>query len=213
MSAQNNRHVLKMSDPLWVDQWSILLQKDRLREFWPNVKMTQQEKVNAFTRFILYLTVLLFLVSGKAEYLVLGMTALGMVGIVSRTHGRNCGRELFADYPSSLEGSDARIPRTDKGCLRPTEENPFGNPLPLDGRERAACNYKDVAGDIQNLMARYNDEVSSRQFYQMPNTDIVPDVEKFGKFLFGQGPNCKSDYRVCTGSDHGPKSNVPFPPF
>ena len=205
-----------MSDPLWVDQWSILLQQDRLKEFWPHMNMTQQEKVNSFSRFILYLTVVLFLTSRKTEYLVLGLASLGLVGLVSRSAGRNCGRDFFADYPLSLEGSDIRslpLGKANQNCLRPTGQNPFGNALPMDERDRSACNYKDVSGDINNLMARYNDEVSSRQFYQMPVTDVVSDVEKFGQFLFGQGANCKSDHRVCTGYDHGPKSNVPFPPF
>lgn len=206
-----------LSDPLWVHKLSILFQQDRLPEFWPSEGMSEQERINAFTRFVVYLSVILFLVSQKREYLVMGIVVLGLIAIVVRTAPRE---EMFSDYPSSLEASDKRIPVDSKGCVPPTKQNPFGNALVNEfGTARdASCNYNQNSDLMEKLMREtgsvkdaLNQEVAFRQFYQMPSTDGIGDTERFGQFLFGQGPNCKSDHTVCTGFDYTAKSNVPSP--
>lgn len=208
-----------MADPLWVHKPAVLLDERRFREFWPSETMTCNERVNAFSRFIMYLSGALYAFTSNVSYVVLGAIALLIVGVISKT--RSTSRELFANYPTVHESSDSRFHKDlSSRCLLPTQDNPFGN-VPvneLSSRTLPACNYKDVSDQTNQIMSgiigtkdAFNQEASSRQFYQMPVTEPIADTDKFGKFLYGQGPNCKSDPSVCTGFDAGAKSNVPFP--
>lgn len=206
-----------LSDPLWIHEWSILLKKDQLERFWPSNEMSQNERINSFTRFVIYATVVLGVVTSKTTYYMLGATIVMIIGLVSRSMCPSFSKELFANYPQVHNSSDARFSSTEK-CLQPTANNPFGNVLAHEQNTRSmpACNYKDTYVDINEIMkgsvpvdAAINQEAIHRQFYQMPNTEAIPDTEKFGQFLFGQGDTCKENYTVCTGFDYGPKSNVP----
>lgn len=208
---------IEISDPLWVHKPAILLDSRRIREFWPVETMACNERVNAFSRFILYLGGVLYAFTSNPSYAILAVVALGVVGLISKSRSKS--RELFANYPMIHHSSDSRFPKN-SNCILPTEANPFGN-VPvneLSSRMQSACNYKDTSAQTNQIMAgivgtkeAFNNEASTRQFYQMPVTDSIADTDKFGKFLYGQGPNCKSDPSVCTGFDLGPKSNVPFP--
>ena len=210
-----------LSDPLWVHSWKILFQEDRLREYWPTYQHTQQERVNAITRLIVYLTAALFFVTQRSSYLVIGAISLGLIWVVTM---RNCPedtKELFSAYPGIHESSDKRFGDGTGECIEPSPANPFGNvPVTEFGtRTASACNYKDVSKEVNALMGdmypqarvsdSFNEETNNRQFYQMPVTNSIADTDVFGQFLFGQGPNCKSDHNVCTGFDFGAKSNVP----
>lgn len=216
---KKSRGTHSMSDPLWVHKPSVLLDEKRLGEFWPTERMSCNERVNAFSRFILYFSAVMYVFSSKVSYVLLGAIALLVIGLISRS--RKDSRELFANYPHIHESSDARFQRDPTSrCLLPTPENPFGN-VPvneLSSRTLPACNYKDVSDKTNDIMSGltgtrelFQSEVASRQFYQMPVTESISDTDKFGKFLYGQGPNCKSDPSVCTGFDLTAKSNVPFP--
>lgn len=205
-----------LSDPLWIHCPSVLFKETRLKEFWPSDSMSCYERVNAFSRFIIYLVIILYLVTEKKEYVVLGFVVLVIVGLVSKN--MKYSRELFSNYPGVHEVSDKRF-GTQGRCIMPTKENPFGNvPVSeLNSRSLPACNYKDVSDETNKIMSgivgtkdAINLESSSRQFYQMPVTESISNTERFGQFLFGQGPNCKSDPSVCTGFDYGSRSNVPY---
>ena len=43
---------------LWFNNIQIIFQKDKLLEIWPLEKMNREEKINAISRFIIYLTIL-----------------------------------------------------------------------------------------------------------------------------------------------------------
>ena len=65
----------------WVTKPSVLFSKENLKYFVPTDDMTYLEKINAVTRFIIYGSVLLFLVRGNS--LVLLMPIISMLIIYS----------------------------------------------------------------------------------------------------------------------------------
>ena len=98
-----------------------------------------------------------------------------------------------------------------KQCQTPTLNNPLSNRMPYDDIDRSrACDANDVKSNItsklfqqfptQNLNS-YNKHMMERQFFSMPNTDIINKQKEFASWLYG-APNkkmCKSNPEVCTG--------------
>ena len=49
------------SDPFWLNDFKILIEKSRLIEFFPTNDMTISEKLNAITRLMFYISVVLMI--------------------------------------------------------------------------------------------------------------------------------------------------------
>lgn len=120
--------------------------------------------------------------------------------------------------PSTLEPSTPE-PTSNKKCTRPTIDNPFMNMtmkdyLNFDSQgniiERPpACDTSDkdvkkeiddnfknnLYMDVNDLFGKFN---SQRQFYTMPSTDIIPDINgEFKNWLYKSPKTCKEDQDYC----------------
>ena len=62
-------NIQNINDPFWVDDYKILFYKERLTSFFPTIKMTLIEKLNAIFRLSIYLSIILYLISNKYHYL------------------------------------------------------------------------------------------------------------------------------------------------
>lgn len=204
-------------DELWIREPRIVFQGTRLLEFWPTRSMTQIERHNCYLRFALYATIVGAVLTRNPIYISLGMAAVLALAYSALALPS---REPFTEPPHAAS-NEFEYARSKIDCQYPSDTNPFGNMLPGDPMDRKpACLYDEVADDINRRFDRsmctnvtdvFNKENSQRQFYTMPNTAAANDQMEFARFLFGQGPNCKSDPNACTGYDRGPKSNVPPP--
>ena len=56
-----------------------IFKKDSLLQFWPTEKQTVKERVYSTTRFIVYLSVILYLIRRDVRILVMGVAALGVL--------------------------------------------------------------------------------------------------------------------------------------
>ena len=94
----------------------------------------------------------------------------------------------------------------DNDCKLPSIDNPFGNVMITDignPKFKKACdsyNNNMVKRDIKNDFEEglymdvndiYSKKNSQRQFYTMPNTDIVNDQGGFAKWCYMTPPTCK----------------------
>jgi hypothetical protein len=204
-----------MSDKVWYQDLKILF-GSRWYEFWPTVDQTFSERINALTRFVLYGTILMYVVRRNPTHVLVGLAIVAILAFIH--HGR--GVETFTDNSLSLDDavfSDFTAPEkpgvpSGPGCIRPTTDNPFGNVLLTDitdnpGRS-AACPYNDIEKEIKdkfnerlyrNVDDVYEKKNSQRQFYTMPVTSIPNDVETYREFVFGIKKNCKTNPKDCTG--------------
>ena len=109
-----------MSSPVWFENPQILLDPDRLLEFWPTMSQTEEERVNATTRFIIYATViiLLLLPAKKRDFRVVLLSIMIVAAI-------------WAVYYREGNLSRETITR-DLMCRRPTEDNPMANVMVTD---------------------------------------------------------------------------------
>ena len=175
---------------VWTSNPAVLFSKQNLRYFIPTEDMTYVEKINAITRFIIYGSVLLYLIRGDVNVFFIPLISIVIIYFLV-SWGINID-ELKEDFGSKSETS----------CVRPTSDNPFMNVLPTDDRMRgSACKQdKTVKEEIRDNFNKnlyldlgdiYEKNNSQRQFYTMPSTEIPHNQNEFAKWLYNTESTCK----------------------
>lgn len=195
---------LKKYDEFWMDDITILFRSDRLIEFYPNEKMSYNEKLNAVMRFSIYLTILLFLF--KENYLFFYIIIF--VGVLSFFLKKNFVENFkYFDTINSgrLNYNKYKNKNSKDICQLPSINNPFMNILHTDIKYRPqrpkACEIdNDIKKQIEdnfdvnlykNISDVYGNTNSQRQYYTMPSTTIPNDQHKFSEWLYGDNSTCK----------------------
>lgn len=190
-----------MSEPFWYKDIKVLFNKHKLIEFWPSKFQTFEEKINSLTRFILYSG--LIISSYKHDTTPFIISLMLVVVLAFMTNNSKKLRQTIQE----------NIMKSGEDCFEPTKNNPLGNQLPFDSLSRLkACDSENVKGQISSTLfnefptknlSTFNINMQERQFFSMPNTDIVNDQKGFASWLYGD-PNrkmCKSNPEVCTGGE------------
>lgn len=179
-------------DKIYIKDFSILFDADRVLDFLPTDKMTYNEKINAIMRFAIYITFILCLVKANYVYLYILLTAAALTYIAYTFRGS---KEDFSTIEETVECADDK---ENKNCQEPTEDNPFMNTLLTDDfkTKKRACKYTtkvdekiddvfykddDLFLDVSNI---FNKKISQRQFYSTPNTTVPNDQEAFRNWLY-----------------------------
>ena len=200
-----------MAEKLWYKDLKGFITQDNFLNFFPTSDMTYNEQINSIVRFTLYLTIILILFKNNYKVLyillILLLVTYGMSTI--KTKENNIEKETY------VKKNLAKSKKTNKDCIRPTSDNPFMNVLLTDLNENSNRNNNEAC-DVDNeqiqeeIMDKFNEKLyrstgdifnkdsSDRQFYTMPNTDIVNDQTGFAKWCFDRGPTCKEgNYEAC----------------
>ena len=190
----------------------------------PNSDMTYAEKINTMVRLSIYIGVILALF--YANFLFLYIPILTMLGtyilylfrldVLDKTRtsvGPNAtlnqisGKAMNSLLSKNMSGSGNGETFEDilniRRCVRPSDENPFMNPLVFDTRLRdAACDAvkpenqlkiekeynRHVIKDISDI---WNHNSGRRQFYTVASTTYPNNQEAFANWLYKRGPSCK----------------------
>lgn len=134
-----------MTTPLWINDPTILLNKNNIFDLWPTATMTYDEKVNAITRFIILISILGFIFTMKINILFIGITTLAVIFIVLKMkkpkitkNNLEEGFEVEGNKVKNLYDKKTIIdPVTLESVLREnykegTKKNPFSNVLLTD---------------------------------------------------------------------------------
>ena len=177
-----------MSD-LWYNNPSLLL--DNLDQFFPAKNLNRIQKINSLARLSIYFSVLILALKIESKYFLISILLL-LASIFTKT------TETFTN---SEQESTADISE----CQKPTKENPFMNftvsDLINNPDRPEACQYDDVKDELRKEFRShvYSDNsdmwgkyISDRNFYTMPNTNVVNDQIGFAKWCFGNSGECKT---------------------
>lgn len=177
-------------DVFWTEDPYILINKQRLIEFVPTNNMTTDEKLNAITRFSIYLGILLMLIYQNYRFLYITVIVAVLVTII------------HDHYPNKTE----QFVNNEDSLQRPTKNNPFMNVLLTDIADNPNRNpasdvddptvKKEIENnfnsglyrDINNIWDRNN---SQRQFYTNPATTVPNDRDSFMKWCYSTPYTCK----------------------
>jgi hypothetical protein len=191
-------------DPFWFNEPKILIDKDRLTEFFPVNTMTNNEKLNSLVRLALYSTMILILYHKNLNVLMIPL----FIGLVT----------LYVYKFNTIKDEKQEI-FEESVCTSPTDDNPFMNTLLTDvsqyKEKPEACIstekvkedihdkfHKDLFKDVNDLYDKNNGQ---NRFFTMPNTNEYGikngDSVKFANWLYNTGePTCKEDTQNCTNS-------------
>jgi hypothetical protein len=189
-----------------------------VNELFPLEHMEFNRKINALTRLVILVTVILFLLGGGVKYIVSGILSLLFIYFYSLYCNKEGFHNDIVTY-DQLESTDIFQP--------PTSSNPFSNLLVSDikynpDKKPAMPAYNSdveeqinnsVKESIQNIYPDIPDindklfknlgeemefEQSMRQFISNPSTTLPNDQTAFAQFCYGNMLSCKDgDSSVC----------------
>jgi hypothetical protein len=189
----------------WFDNPQQLINAEKVLQFWPTREQTPEERVNAASRFVIYVCCVLYLIRRDPRVFVLGLVVLSVIYVL---YTSKMVREKY--------GGDTKPAK----CQHPTQDNPMANVLITDYTDAPnrleACYYSNVkpktgdripydGGRSRTPMPKYQRNGLDRQFISNPVTKIPGDQTAFAEWLYGpkNGPTCRSDTRLCDPNARG----------
>jgi len=199
-----------MNDNFWLNNPNILLNREHITDIWPTKKLEYPEKLNAFTRLVILLSLTGYFLTKSIK---IPITALITIGLIVMLYKSNAGKRVKKNQPIKEEFSNIKdlFDKDDTNFKKPTKNNPLMNIMLPEinnnpKRKSAAPAYDEtIEGEInrkaanigleKDLFRDLGDSIafdhSMRQFHTMPNTQIPNDQEAFVKFCYGDMPSCK----------------------
>lgn len=203
----------KVSDinTFWIYNIEVLISNKSYTKLIPKRNMTKIEILNSLTRLMILIFIIIAIL-GYKEYYFIPLVAIIIIILVFYYYERfdNNKKELFNN-------------KINKKCTRPTNNNPFMNPLIYeDSNKPEACDLTNEINeeiDIKLIENGYIDpddiyrqRDTTRQFYTIPSTEIPNDQSGFARWLYDK-PSCKEDNENCLKyedvrtSQHNPDIN------
>ena len=166
----------------WFSDIGVLLKSPG--EFWPSKHLSENENINAITRFVIYSTLILSALRRSVTVLVVGLVVVAVIGFI---YSRRKKRDMLLVIENA------------KSCRRPTLDNPYMNtPTHEFGKapiRKPCCVDPDVVDAIasQNLIIDADDlyrstDLSNRPWLTLPNGGQYPDYSAL-KYGLEQGSN------------------------
>lgn len=174
-----------------------LFRNDQLLKFWPSAKQTADERIYSTTRFILYTTVIIYLIKRDSRIFALAALVLGILYVLHRSG-------MIQEGRAQVVTSDGRAMR---GVTMPTFDNPMGNVLITDYQDNpdrpSAGYYPTVSTEIQkqwNVIHPFERQRDAeRNFYTVASTTIPNDIDAFTTAAYGDrnAPMCRDTPGAC----------------
>ena len=209
-----------MQDTFWLNDPTILFNKDSVGQVWPAPAMSANEKLNAITRLVILLTILGYLVTGNIRVIVTGVVTIVAVAVLKYL-------KKDEDLKDSIsKAAKEGFSTLDRGTLeklrleKPTDKNPLMNvllpqiqdepnrppaapafnPVVVEDinkktQEMVVNNFDDKKGIDERLFKDLGDSFqfdrSMIQFNATANTTIPNDQKSFAEFCYGDMISCK----------------------
>lgn len=179
-----------MSTPFWINEPTILFNKEYILELWPTDSMTYEEKLNAITRLILLLTILGYILTRSYKIVSIGILTIIGIYFLFKTHNQKLTKEMInegfmgqlqsqinSSTSSNTNPSETIInPETLKTFLKSefkegNKKNPFSNVLLTDimdnpDRKSAPPSFnvdvdQDITKNVKRAVQRLNPEIDN----------------------------------------------------
>jgi hypothetical protein len=159
-----------------------LFDKRKLMDFWPQKSQDPKERALATARFVIYTSVVLFVLKRDTRILMLGAGILFV---------------LFMMYKNNMiKDAIIKVSMPDGGPSA-TANNFMGNPLmqnyPMGRDVSIPSNSNQVWESIHPFME--DKKFSQSNFFKMPNNNLADFLHGAYPSMFG--PSCRDDTSVC----------------
>lgn len=193
-----------MQSQFWLNNPTILFYSTQI---WPTKDMDKEEKLNAMTRLIILVTILLYLITGNIRVLVAGGATIIAIVALKYAHN-NTPKETpegFANLTKYTEPSQSNplmnvlLPQIQDDPTRPAAEAAY-KPDVIEQinkcTQEMVVNNFDNKDDIKkklftDLGDSFMFDRSMTQFNATANTTIPNDQKSFAEFCYGDMISCK----------------------
>ena len=166
--------------PFWFENPNVILHSDYIYEIYPQPDMTYNQMLNAVTRSVMLLAIIVFLLSPSKRLLfVLGLT-MGIIFLMYYYHEKNVAKDLEKEAftePVKDYLEEQEVDLTQNVFEEPSVTNPFGNVLISD------YHYNT---DKKPAPPSYNENVQQKIFEKAKNAvqEANPDHPGIADKLF-----------------------------
>ncbi|MAV56607.1 MAG: hypothetical protein CMI79_03645 [Candidatus Pelagibacter sp.] len=217
-----------MQSTFWLNDPTILFNKDKIGEIWPTQRMSSDDKLNAVTRLVIILTILGYLVTNNMRVGITGIVTIIAIIILRTVKGGNVGTphknisEGFANLTSKELDEikftrpkeknpmmNVLLPQIQDEPNRPSAAPAFNptvvNEINATTQEMVVNNFDDKTGIDERLFRdlgdSFNFDRSMIHFNATANTQIPNDQKSFAEFCYGDMISCKEGNSIaCTNS-------------
>lgn len=195
----------------WIQEPSILFEKDHITDLYPQKHYSFTHKLNVITRVILLLTIFGFIITKSINILITSIISIFTIIFLYQTkmkektkqENMNKIKENFTTIPEYYQTFK-------KDFTTPQKKNPVMNVLLPEindnpNRKPAAPSFNPKVEEeinenvkknldprlFQDLGDNFNFDNSMRSFYTTPNTQVPNDQKAFAEFCYGSMPSCK----------------------
>ncbi len=164
-----------MTTSFWINNPTILFNKDQMLELYPKQGMSFEAKLNAVSRVVIIMSLAGFICTNNWNLIIIGLITLAIMVAIYKLRKQDIVMKEGFSLKPILKDKLITNPATLETALRSnfhptTKKNPFGNVLLTDiadtpNRKSAApCFNPDVYDDINSAVKKQT---------QMLNTDII----------------------------------------
>ncbi len=185
----------------WLDEPTILFDSKYILEIYPYDSMSQNEKLNAVTRFTILITLFGYMCMNNYLIFILGLIIIGMIIFLHRTQNVKEGYTNISDVQTIESNNPMRNILMDdyKYNVNKKAVSTEYNPSVEESINDATKNFilqenkdnNEISTIFTSLGDKMNFEQSMRQFYTTANTTIPNDNGALLKYLYGDLPSDK----------------------
>ena len=179
-----------MTSTFWINEPSILFNKDYILQVWPSSKMTYEEKLNAISRLVITMTILGFILTMNKSILLIGIVTLVAIFAMYKMRKQKVTKDMLDSSKEGFSGIDVKNqqetiinPDTLKSYLKSefmtvNKKNPLGNVLLTEIMDNPT---RKPAPPSFNTEVYEDINVSTKKMVQSLN----PGIKNTNKQLYG----------------------------
>ena len=213
-----------MSHTFWLNNPSVLFNKDHITDIWPSQADNTETKLNAYTRLVILLTIVGYTLTRSFRIVISSAVTLVIIVLLYKIR-KHADVKKKINKKIVKEGFTGRklYEKTKQAFTNPTKKNPLMNVLlpeikynPHRKAGAPAFNpsveekINESAGNVGpdprlflDLGDSINFEQSMQRFYTTANSRVANDQTAFAKFCYGDMPSCKEgDGLQCVKDNH-----------
>ena len=161
-----------MTIPFWLNEPTILFNKNYVFELWPTPYMCYEQKLNAITRLILLITILGYVLTNSIRILVVGILTLGLILILFTSKKKNLTKNMI-DEGFEVKG-DKVI-----GLYENQDANTITNPVTLEKVLKTEFKEGNKLNPFSNvLLTQIMDDPERKSAPPAFNPDVEIDITK-----------------------------------
>ena len=169
----------------WIEEPTILFQRDKVFEMWPFDNMNYNAKINAITRIIIVLTFVGYIITESMYIVLVCLIAMGAIYKMVGWHQVN---ETKSSSSRTLNNPYNNVLLTDIGNGNTSKKANAKVNKPL-----SSSSPSELSDGTKNLWDIEQDKYLDHIFYSTINPGGMNDQEGFANFLYGGMPSAKED--------------------